>query len=468
MANVLIVDDDPQICRLLSKKVVSLGHTAETSATLLDGEEKAATNPFDIVFLDINLPDGNGLDALPRIQRSISSPEVVIMTGLNDAGAAEVAVRNGAWDYLKKPFSSGEIQLQLARALQYRKEKRVPKTGLSLKREGLVGNSARMRDCLYTMAQAAQSNANVLIKGETGTGKEVFARAIHENSLREGRPFVVVDCAVLPENLVESVLFGHEKGAFTGADRVHGGLIKQADGGTLFLDEIGELPLSMQKAFLRVIQEHRFRSVGGSQEIESDFRLVAATNRNLEDFVKAGRFRQDLLFRLQTFVLELPPLREHKEDIKDIVLHHVTNLCLQAGLEPKGFSPEFFDTLMAYDWPGNIRELIHTLERAVALEPLNPILYPKHLSDSIRAKVIRESLRKRNLATVGPISSDGLSPQLPTLKEARERAMTDLERQYLQNLMSSTKGDIKESCRISGLGRTRLYDLLKKYNISKP
>ena len=216
---------------------------------------------------------------------------------------------------------------------------------MALKTEGIVGASPRLGACLDTLAQAAGSDANVLITGETGTGKELFAWAIHKNSSRAGRSFVVVDCAALPETLVESTLFGHLRGAFTGADKPRDGLIKQADGGTLFLDEIGELSPSIQKAFLRVLQEKRFRPVGGGQEVSSDFRLIAATNRRLDDMARSGAFREDLLFRIRTLVLELPPLRDTKEDLRDLVVHYVVKFCEQYGVPMKSFSPEFHEVL---------------------------------------------------------------------------------------------------------------------------
>jgi two-component system NtrC family response regulator len=261
MARVLIIDDDELICEMLSFMVEDMGHSASSATTLKTGFEKASSENFDVIFLDIKMPDGSGLHLLPRIRELPLHPEVIIITGSGDADGAELAIKNGAWDYIQKSSSTKEMLLPFVRALQYREEKNARKPPTALKLNGVIGRSPTMKVCLDLLAQAAQSEVNVLLTGETGTGKEVFARAIHENSMRAENNFVVVDCTALPATLVESVLFGHEKGAFTGADRAQVGLVRQAHAGTLFLDEIGELPLAVQKAFLRVLQEHRFRPV---------------------------------------------------------------------------------------------------------------------------------------------------------------------------------------------------------------
>ncbi len=335
MAKILIIDDDKIICETLSSLVRRMGYDATYALTLKHGLKKASSEVFDVVFLDIRMPDGNGLHVLPRIRQTLSSPEVIIMTGYADHGGVELAIKSGAWNYIQKPFSTESIAQQLVSSLRYRKEKKAIKAPGALKLEGIVGNSPQMRICYDLIAQAANSRANVLITGETGTGKEIIAQAIHANSRYAKRSFVVVDCASLPETLVESILFGHEKGAFTGADRPQEGLIKQADGGTLFLDEVGELPLSIQKNFLRVLQERRFRPVGGKSEIESNFMLVAATNLDLEKMVHYGRFRKELLFRLRVIAIELPLLRERKEDIKELVFYYMAKLCERYGMEKK-------------------------------------------------------------------------------------------------------------------------------------
>ena len=468
MAEILIIDDDESVCYSLSRMVCRMGHEATCAGTLAAGLEKARSSPFDVVFLDVRMPDGNGLDCLPKIQEAASSPEVIIMTGFGDPDSAELAIKSGAWDYVQKGSSVKETMLPLVRALQYRQEKASasqPRSVVVLSRDDIVGSSQRIRACLENAAQAAASEANVLISGETGTGKEVFARVIHHNSARSKGNFVVVDCAALPETLVESLLFGHEKGSFTGAEKAREGLILQANGGTLFLDEVGELPFSLQKAFLRVLQEHKFRPVGGSQEVKSDFRLIAATNRNLDEMVKAGQFRSDLLFRLRSFGLELPPLRERPEDIKELCRFYVDRFCERYGLPPKGFSPDFLEALTSYPWPGNVRELANTIERALAAARFEPILFGKHLPTSIRVELARASMGKSR--TAPDALGTGPRQDMPPLHDFRESVYLQAEKQYLHELMALTEGHIKEACRISGLSQSRIYALLEKHGVSK-
>ena len=466
MARILIIDDDELICRSLSLVARQKGFEATSSYTLKDGLEKATTEQFDVIFLDVNMPDGNGLDFLSKLPKTASSPEIIIITGYGDPHGAELAIKCGAWDYLEKGASVEEITLSLLRALQYREQKQIGTTAndtVFLKRDGIVGNSARLNECLDLVAQAAISDSSVLITGETGTGKELFARAVHQNSSRSKRNFVVVDCAALPENLIESMLFGHEKGAFTNADQAREGLISQADGGVLFLDEIGEMPLSLQKVFLRVLQEHRYRPVGSNRELESDFRLVAATNRNLDEMVKSGRFRSDLLFRISTFVIELPSFRERPEDIHDLARYHTDRICGHYGTPTKQFSPDFMKMLTAYSWPGNVRELVNALERTIAAARFELILFPKHLPIHLRIEVTKSTM-KREAPSQQPVEQSG-SFSLPQLHELRDSVYSNAEKQYLHDLMAQTGNNVAEACRVSGLSQSRFYALLKKQGI---
>lgn len=466
MARILIIDDDELICKSLSLAARQKGFEATSSYTLGDGLKKATTEPFDVVFLDVNMPDGNGLDFLSKLPKLSSSPEIIIITGYGDPNGAELAIKHGAWDYLEKGASVKEITLSLLRALQYREQKQIgiaTSAAVSLKRDGIVGSSARMNECLDLVAQAAISDSSVLITGETGTGKELFARAVHQNSLRSKRNFVVVDCAALPENLIEGMLFGHEKGAFTNADQAREGLIIQANGGTLFLDEIGEMPLSLQKVFLRVLQEHRFRPLGSSRELESDFRLVAATNRNLDEMVNSERFRSDLLFRISTFVIELPSFRERPEDIKELARYHADRICEHYGAPTKEFSPEFLHMLDAYSWPGNVRELVNTLERTISAARNELILFPKHLPIHLRIEVTKTTM-KREAPSHQPTQQNG-SYSLPHLHELRDSIYSNTEKQYLHDLIALTDNNVAEACSISGLSPSRFYALLKKHGI---
>ncbi len=468
MAKILIIDDDDLMCTTLANLVQRSGHEAACATSLHDGHQQAAAHLFDVVFLDVHLPDGNGLDLLPRIEALSSAPEVIIITGFGDPNGAELAIRSGAWDYIEKSSSAKQISLALERALQYRYEKQAvgrQSQVAALKRQNIVGDSLRLQACLDMIAQAAGSDVNVFIFGETGTGKELFARAVHENSQRARGNFVVVDCTALPETLVESLLFGHEKGAFTGAERARDGLVRQAHCGTLFLDEVGELPLNLQKAFLRVLQERRFRPLGGSREIDSDFRLVAATNRNLERMVGAGQFREDLLFRLRSYVIELPPLRERPEDLQILTRHYADRLCERYGLPPKGFSSDFIETLRAYRWPGNVREFVHTMEQTLASARHEHTLFPKHLPTGLRVQVTRAAVDHDHEIADDP--GRAASHNLPKLQDYRDTVYHEAEKNYLHDLLALADGKIAVACRHSGLSQSRLYALMKKHAVPR-
>lgn len=475
MANVLIIDDDVQLCKAVSMVVERMGHATDCAYTIAQGLEMAADADYDVVILDIRLPDGNGLDALPSFRDGRGTPQVIILSGSGDPDGAELAIRSGAWNYITKPPTLNKIQLPVQRAIEYHQRKGRTTPPVVLKRCGIVGESMALLASLEQVAHAACTEANVLITGKTGTGKELFARAIHENSRRAGAPFVVVDCAALPENLVESVLFGHEKGAFTGADKAAKGLVLQAHQGTLFLDEVGELPLYMQKAFLRVLQDRRFRPVGSVREVESDFRLVAATNRDLDTAVQRWTFRQDLLFRLRTVALDLPTLGERKGDIPGLAAHFSTSICAELGVKPKTITQDFLDALNAYDWPGNVRELASAVESAIAAAGNDLLLTARWLPMSIRVSLARQPMEEypnthedthKDALIDGPANCPNLDPDtLPPLKEFRKTAIKQLEHAYLDALMIRADGDFRRACEVSGMSRARLYALLKEHAI---
>src|SRR5574340_888324 len=436
MGNVLIIDDDEMLCSMLASSVRSMGHEVSFALTIREGLSKASGEIVDVVLLDVHMPDGHGLDALVAIRQLPSPPEVIVMTGAGDAEDASTAIRNGAWDYIEKPSSLNVINSALDRALQHRQVKYLRKP-TALDRMGIVGNSAPMIACLDLLAQAAGSEANVLIRGETGTGKELFAWAIHKNSNRAEKNFVVVDCAALHETLAESALFGHEKGAFTGADKAHEGLVSQADEGTLFLDEAGELSPSLQKVFLRVLQEHSYRPLGAKKEKKSNFRLIVATNRHLGHMVKTGNFREDLLFRFESIVIKLPPLRERPEDIEELVRHHMARLCQRYGTEMKSYSPEFIEALLHCQWPGNVRELLSVVDGAFAVSRDEPVLFAHHLPNRIRIERAQGRLVKGiikpghlDISNESPVNT---APIPASLKDVRSAAINDAEKQYLKN-----------------------------------
>jgi two-component system, NtrC family, response regulator len=467
MANILVIDDDRLLSEFLCTLVSNLGHKTSRAESRQKGLALARELQPDIVYLDVHLPDGSGLGILPSLREIHSEPEIIIITGTGDPDSAELAIKSGAWDYIVKPASLQDISLPLLRALEFRSAKQNRAPLAALKREGIVGESPGMRDCLDALARAAASDISVLITGETGTGKELFARAIHNNSHRAEANFVIVDCTALPETLVESILFGHERGAFTGADKTKEGLVRLADGGTLFLDEAGELPLSLQKAFLRVLQEHRVRPLGSGEEYESNFRLIAATNRDLDRMVEEGTFRKDLLFRLRAFELEVLPLRKRQQDIKSLAIHHVMKICERYGGITKAISPEFFSALAQYDWPGNVRELVLTLESAIVASDGEPVLFPHHLPVSHRVR-LAQSLLQRSAPTA-PAEHTPIKPKeaFPTHRAFREDVFASAEKQYLRELLRLSEDNIAQACSLSGISRPRLYALMNKYQISR-
>jgi len=459
-SRVLIIDDDRLLTEMLSDTIKKMGHDVSYVHTIKRGLSEASKNNYDVIFLDVGLPDGSGLDVLDEFKNVASAPEIIIFTANGDPLGAEMAIEGGAWDYIEKPTSLNHMMLPLKRALKYREAKKMRRPQLVLKRDKIIGNGAPIKACLDRVVEASYSNGSVLITGETGTGKELFALAIHENSGRKDKPFVTVDCASLTESLVESILFGHEKGAYTGAHSRREGLVKQANKGTLFLDEIGELPLTIQKSFLRVLNERRFRPLGAKEEEESDFRLIAATNRDLETMSKEGVFRDDLLYRIRAFTINLPPLRERLDDLEELVKYHVDRICKRDNLETKELSNDFLDKLALYKWPGNVRELVAALDRAVGTALREPVVYTRHLPNNIRVKISQASLRAAAYRDTG-------KGRTPTLQEIREAAMERAERDYLQELMTREKRELKRVGDISGLSKSRLYELISKYKIER-
>ncbi len=463
--NVLIIDDDEQVCRFLSKIFKGMGYDVSYELTLKQGLSKIFSDSVDILFLDVHLPDGNGLEAIDMIRQHPFAPEIIIITGDENVDGAEIAMKSRAWDYISKAGSSKNFRFALERAVEYRRQKKSRHQKVPISRNGIIGESRVIQKCLDQVAKAAESDIPVLITGETGTGKELFSKAIHANSKRSVAEFVVVDCAALPERLVESTVFGHTKGAFTGADMEKTGLMKMADKGTLFLDEVGELPFDVQKKFLRALQEKKFRPLGSKIEVNSDFRLICATHRDLEGMVKEKKFREDLFFRIMSMNIHLPPLKERGKDVAVLAMRHMNR---QDGFFPKNnciMSRAFLEELHIYDWPGNVRELHNTLDLVCAEAGDGATLFPHHLPEYIRAFNIRHKFKSRGSDTPAPeksaLSSLGSLETMPSLKDHIENTKA----LYLQHLTSLTRGNIKESCSISGLSRGHLYRLMQQYHI---
>ncbi|SCY61199.1 sigma-54-dependent transcriptional regulator [Desulfoluna spongiiphila] len=465
-ALILVVDDDHLFFESMKSLITRMGHRTLGAGCLAEAHACLDKEAVDIVLLDLFLPDGLGVDHIERLRQSASNPELIMITGKGDPDSAGQAIKKGALDYLVKPSSVQATRSAITRALTHRKAIRDYRRP-SLCLDAIIGQSAPIRRCFDMVARAAGCHSGVLITGETGTGKELFARTIHENSPRKVHQFITVDCAALTETLVESTLFGHSKGAFTSADQDRTGLVKAADKGTLFLDEIGEMPLALQKNFLRVLQEKRFRPVGSTTEVESDFRVIAATNRNLPRMVEEGRFRRDLLFRLRAFTLKLPPLHKRKGDLMPLAVHHARGLAARYGMAEKQFEPGFFDQLSRCVWPGNVRELFNVIEHAFFAAGECPILRIMDLPEEIRIELAQLAVTQGQATEAEGEPHDSLSHFFaqgePSIKEAKSR----LEQRYLEELIQYTQGDVQRMLDISGLSRSHLYAMFKRFELTQ-
>jgi two-component system NtrC family response regulator len=474
---ILIIDRDRTVSDKIVSQLRASGVRLECVLSVERGISMLRETVFEAVLIRGEIDGGLNGETMAAFQTEKGSPELVVFTNSRDPKQAEKAIRLGVWEYVIDSSPEKVLPDIVKRLLLYRKHKATEPTEergeirAELEKTGIIGRSDIMQMCIDQAIVIGQSEANVLIYGESGTGKELFAKAIHELSPRAGRPLTIVDCAALPPSLIESILFGHLKGSFTGADKAQRGLVEQADGGTLFLDEIGEIPPAMQKKLLRVIQEHTYLPVGSTTERASDFRLIAATNRNLQALVDKGDFREDLFYRLKTFYLELPPLRRRIPDITELAYYYRDLFCRQQHLKRKKFSPDYLLLLSQYDWPGNVRELFQAIERSISEAQESDTLHPIHLPPGIRIHAVQKRLadngQEIDIAAAGGFEEAVPVEDFPSLKSAREEAVRQCEKHYLDRLLSQTDGDIKKCCSIAGLSRSRLYDLLKKYNLVK-
>ena len=372
MARILIADDHDALRRALARALVDAGHEVEEAPNGNFAIERLHEGSFDVVLSDLKMGGSDGLDVLRSTKALHPSAAVILMTAFGSVGTAVEAMRIGAFDYVQKPFEIEEMEIKIGKALELRRMRHeidyLRHTQNDIYNfDSIVGTSPALQKVLGVVRKVAKSNTTILIHGETGTGKELIAGAIHHNSTRSGRNFVKVNCAALQENLLESELFGHEKGAFTGADKQRIGRFEQADGGTMFLDEVGDMSPSTQAKILRVLQEHEFERLGGTRTLKVDVRLIAAANRSLPAMVAAGQFREDLYYRLNVVSVEMPPLRGRKEDISALADFFVRRFSAELKKKIDGIAPDAYKLLMRYNWPGNIRELQNALERAVLL-----------------------------------------------------------------------------------------------------
>ena len=372
MARILIADDHDALRRALARALVDAGHEVEEAPNGNFAIERLHEGSFDVVLSDLKMGGSDGLDVLRSTKALHPSAAVILMTAFGSVGTAVEAMRIGAFDYVQKPFEIEEMEIKIGKALELRRMRHeidyLRHTQNDIYNfDSIVGTSPALQKVLGVVRKVAKSNTTILIHGETGTGKELVARSIHMNSSRRKGPLVQVNCAAIPDTLIESELFGHEKGAFTGADKQRIGRFEQADGGTMFLDEVGDMSPSTQAKILRVLQEHEFERLGGTRTLKVDVRLIAAANRSLPAMVAAGQFREDLYYRLNVVSVEMPPLRGRKEDISALADFFVRRFSAELKKKIDGIAPDAYKLLMRYNWPGNIRELQNALERAVLL-----------------------------------------------------------------------------------------------------
>ncbi len=464
MATILLIDAESDFQEMVVKGGEKLNATVLIANSLAEGLAYS-NQDIDIILLEKILPDGEGIAHIQHFSAWTHRPHVLLITHMGSKDIAERALRAGAWDFLCKPLQLHELVKTMQQALTHRKGRISSNPEPTIHRHRILGKSPALQEALQLLHEAGRSEANVLIYGETGVGKELFANALHENSMRSSHPFVTVDCASLTENLVESQLFGHAKGAFTGAEKARDGLILSAHTGTLFLDEVGELPLSMQKVFLRALELRRFRPVGMVDEVYSDFRLIGATNKDLSQLVKERLFRDDLLYRLKGITLRIPPLRERQQDIIILAEHAINNFCSLHFLPVKTLSSSCIEILLNYTWPGNVRELISCIERACIVAKEENELYPIHLPTDLRVATVRERVGEDS-RSLKPIAEGALflSTQdgMPTLKQWKKHT----EHTYITKLLEQNKNDIRLCAEKAGVSRGHFYELIKKHNIS--
>ena len=446
---ILVVDDDHAMCQLLYDLLRDEGYEVDLAYDAGSALEKYRVAPFDLTITDLMMPKIKGVELVSQLRQVDASALVLLITAFGSIESAVEAMRAGAFHYVTKPFHNDEILIQVKRALEQkslREEVRRLRDAVDARNrfQSIIGQSDAMQRVYEIVTQISDLPANVLIEGESGTGKELIARAIHQNSSRASGPFVAVNCAAIPENLLESELFGYVRGAFTDARKDRRGLFQEASGGILFLDEISEIPLALQAKLLRLLEDKEVRPLGANQSEKVDARVVSASNRNLAEQVQSGKFRQDLYYRLNVIRIELPALRQRSQDIPLLVNHFLRKFAAGANHKVDGVAADAMAALKAYDWPGNIRELEHAIERAVLLGK-GPVIGMDDLPPAMAKK-----------ADLGILMVQGIAKQF---------TLADLEREYIGKVLESTQGNKTEAAKLLGVDRTTLYRKLEEYKI---
>lgn len=464
MATILCVDDEPATGVVLEHHLSKVGHRPLLAASVEEALKTVARTPVDLIIADYRMPKATGLDLLSVLEKEGYQVPVIIMTGYSSIEHAVISIKSGAIDYLTKPIRPETLEIAVTQALEVvrlRRENEQFRREINRFRStrALVGECPQFRRVMETIATVAPTKATVLLEGESGTGKELFARAVHDQSPRHDGAFITINCAAMPEGLVESALFGHEKGAFTGATMRAAGAFERAHGGTLLLDEISEMRLDLQAKLLRVIQEQEFERVGGHQAIRVDVRLIATTNRDLKAEAEAGRFRTDLFYRLNVVPIRTPPLRERIEDIPVLVQHFARRAAEDIGVSVTGVASETIDLLLRHSWPGNVRELANAVERAVILSR-GGVLRPEAFQGILEAMIVRPAA----LPPIGLLSA-AQAAQAGVMQPAASFGgdafnLDELERQAIQRALAATGGNRTRAAKLLGISERTLRNKL--------
>jgi len=456
---ILVVDDEMIVCESCKRILEEEGYEVETALSGKEAFEKMKANPFDIVITDLKMPGIDGMEVLRTFRKEYPDSIIIMITGFSTVETAVEAIKLGAFDYIPKPFTPDEVSIVVKKAIE---KKSLMLENIYLRQElqekygfhNIVGKSKKMQEIYRVIAKVATTDSTVLIYGQSGTGKELIARAIHFNSPRREKQFVPVDCAVLSENLLESELFGHVRGSFTGAVTTKPGLFEVADGGTVFLDEVGNISLSIQAKLLRVLQEREFTPVGGTKAKKVDIRLIAATNKDLEKMIKEETFREDLYYRLNIVPIYLPALRERPEDIPLLAVHFLKKYAEEMGKAIKGFTPEAMEKLMRYPWPGNVRELENVIERTVVMID-DEMVRVEHL-------ILPGQQEKEILENQIPMTSEELKE---VKKQVREKAVEEIERAFVLNALERHQWNVTRAAEEVGMLRPNFQAMMRKYNL---